>query len=98
MALFKCYEFMNINKSINSYLNLSKEIRIISFSPYKINICKDLHIGVYEDHKMVEDFYVNPRKKIKIKSKYLNDIDKSKLIDYLSIHGLDILNYQLYKI
>ena len=97
MGWMKCYEFKSINESINKKLNLSKEIRIISFSPVKKDICKDLHIGVYEDKKMIEDFYINPRKKIRIKSKYLNSNDKDILNSFIKINGLKLLDYQLYR-
>ena len=98
MAFFKCYEFIAIDRSINNYLKLSKKIRILSFSPIKKNINKDLLIGVYDDKTKIEEFYINPIKKIKIKSKYLNNLEKDKLSKYLSIYGNILLEYQLFRI
>ena len=97
MGYLKAYEFLRINKSINEELKLSKDIRILSFNPYRNYRCKTLHIGVY-DKGLVEDFFVNPRKNIKIKSNYLTNEDKVLLSNYLYIYGNDLLDYQLYRI
>ena len=96
MGFLKAYEYHQVNKDINNELKLSKKIRIISFNPSRNHICKDLHIGVF-DNKMIEDFYVNPRN-ISIKSSYLTKDDIDKLNKYFSIYGMDYLEYQLYKI
>jgi hypothetical protein len=98
MGFMKCYEFININKLINERLGLNNNIRIISFSPDKNYLCKNIHIKVLDNHKELEDFYINPRKKIKIKSKYLNEMDKNKVNEYFSKYGSILLDYQLYKI
>ncbi len=98
MGFMKVYEFKNIDKFINNKLNLSKTIRISSFSPVKSYLCKDIHIIIFDNCNLIEDFYINPRKKIKIKSKYLNDVDKGKLKDFFTSYGMNIMDYQLYKI
>ena len=99
MGWMKGYQFIKINDYINKKLNLSKEIKIISFRPNPDkDICRNLHIGVYDNKILVEDFYINPRTNIIVKSKYLTKDDKDKLSVYLSKRGMSYLNYQLYRI
>ena len=98
MALMKAYEFIAINKSINNILNLTRTIKIISFSCYNKSINKDLKIGVYDNNTLIDDFYINPRKCIKVKSKYLNDDDKKIVVDFFEDNGMILLDYQFFKI
>ncbi len=98
MALMKVYEFIAINKYINNSLNLTKPIKIISFSCYTKDINKDLKIGVYDNNTLIESFYINPRKNITIKSKYLNDDEKKKAVNFFKDNGMILLDYQLFKI
>ena len=98
MGWMRGYQFKNINQSINNYLNLSKEIRIISFRyNHDKDISNNLHIGVYEDKNIIEDFYIDPRNII-INSKSLTKEDIIKLKRYIELTGEDYLDYQLYKI
>ena len=98
MALMKVYEFIAINKYINNSLNLTKPIKVISFSCYTKDINKDLKIGVYDNNTLIESFYINPRKSIKVKSKYLTGDNKNKVIEFFKEKGMILLDYQLFKI
>ena len=97
MALMKVYEFIAINRYINNTLNLSKKIKIISFSCYKKFSKKYIKIGVYDNNTLIEYFYINPRKSIKVKLKYLNDVDKKKIINFFKENGMFFIDYQLFK-
>lgn len=98
MGYLKGYEFKEINKRINNSINLSKRIVIQSFSPYKAKpISKDLIIYIYDNKEFLEKIFINPRKRINIKSKYLSHEEINILNNYFNINGINILNYQLYK-
>ena len=97
MGFLKAYEYHQVNKDINNELKLSKKIRIISFNPSRNHICRNLHIGVF-DKELIENFYINPRKKINIKSNTLTRNDIDKLNKFFNTFGMDYLEYQQYKI
>ena len=99
MGWMKGYQFKRINELINEKLNLSKEIRIISFRHnHDRDISNELLIGVYDDKKVVEEIYINPKKSVGIEDKNLTREDNKKLREYLSKTGMDYLDYQLYLI
>ena len=92
--------YIKINKMINNYLKLEKEIYIQFFiNPKTKKPDKDLHIFIKDDnHKFIEMKYINPRKKINKNFNSLSNEDNSKLRNFLNTYGKDLLEYQNKKI
>ena len=92
--------YKEINKRINDYLNLDKEIYIQFFiNPTTKKPDKDLHIFIKGDnHEIIEMKYINPRKKINKNFNSLSIEDNEKLRNYLNKYGMDLLEYQHNKI
>lgn len=92
--------YKEINKRINDYLNLEKEIYIQFFiNPETKKPDKDLHVFIKDDnHKFIEMKYINPRKKINKIFNSLSSEDNVKLREFLNTCGKDLLKYQNKKI
>lgn len=95
------YEYTYINKKINDYLKLEKEI-LLDFFPKskdkKYFLNKDLVIFIKEGKEIIEKKYINPRKKINKNFNSLSKEDNEKLRNYLNKYGMDLLKYQHNKI
>ena len=92
--------YKDINKSINKYLKLEKDIQIQFFPiPITRKLNKDLEIYVLDNnHKVIEKKYINPRKKINKNFNNLSNEDNAKLRDFLNTCGMDLLEYYHKKI
>ncbi len=97
----KGYEFSSINKLINDYLKLDKEIRL-SFWPKKENglytFERNLIVLIIDNNKIIEKKIINPRKKINKNFNSLSSSDNEKLRSFLNSCGKDLLEYQQNKI
>ena len=97
----KGYEFSSINKLINDYLKLDKEIRL-SFLLKKENglfvFERNLIVLIIDNNKVIEKKIINPRKKINKSFNSLSKEDNEKLRNYLNKYGMDLLEFQHNKI
>lgn len=97
----KGYNFSNINKTINDYLKLEKEI-YFNFWPRKENglffFERNLIVSIFENKKVIEKKIINPRKKINKNFNSLSPTDNEKLRSFLNSCGKDLLEYQQNKI
>ena len=97
----KGYEYSEINKRINDYLKLEKEIHFEFFPKVKNKVYffnKDLIIFIKEEKEIIEKKYINPRKKINNNFNSLSKEDNEKLRNYLNKYGMDLLEFQHNKI
>ena len=97
----KGYEYREINKKINDYLKIEKEIHFDFFPKgkdknYAFN--KDLVIFILDKKEIIEKKYINPRKKINKNFNSLSKEDNEKIRNYLNKYGMDLLEYQHNKI
>lgn len=97
----KGYDFININKIINNYLKLEKEIRFF-FWPKKekglLVANRNLIIQIIENKEILETKIINPRKKINKNFNILSIEDNEKLNNFLNTCGKNLLEYQQNKI
>ena len=93
----KGYEYREINKKINDYLKLEKEIHLDFFPKgkdenYAFN--KDLVIFIINGKEIIEKKYINPRKKINKNFNSLSEENNERLRLFLNTCGKDLLEYQ----